>query len=241
MIKTVTKYTAPLINLLFPRRCPVCDEPVKPYGDLICSECKTKIKYVGDRYCYKCGKPLVNDDEEYCEDCKRVSHLYNRGISVFEYKTVSDAVYRFKYKNRREYADYFGLCMAGRLGKQIKAWNPDVLIPVPIHASKMKVRGYNQATLLANALSDAIGIPVWDTAVARVKKTPPLKDLTPVERNNILHGAFKLHSDVVKLKTIVLIDDIYTTGATIDEISRLFKTVGVSNVYCVTLAIGKGM
>lgn len=241
MSRKIKNIADALISLIFPRRCPVCDKPVKPYGSLICADCVSKIRYVGSDCCYKCGKPLDDPNEEYCADCRRGRHFFTKGISVFEYKSVSDSIYRFKYKNRREYADFFGICMSQKLGECIRGWRPDALVPVPIHPSKMKTRGYNQAALLAKALSEHIGVPVMENAVRRVKKTAPLKDLSPTERNNILRGAFKLHSDVVKLKTIVLIDDIYTTGATTDEIARLLKEAGVENVYCATLAIGRGM
>lgn len=229
------------VSLVFPRRCPVCDRPVRPYGRLICDECRDMVGYVHGATCYKCGKPLDDDTAEYCADCARSSHIYERGISLFEYRSVSDSIYRFKYRGRREYADWYGEEMARHLGRAILSVKPDMLIPVPIHESKKRIRGYNQASLIAHRLSDRLGIPVGDDIIRRVKRTTPLKDLTPSERNIILRGAFKLTVNDVKLKTIMVIDDIYTTGATIDAVAEAFAGCGVKHVYFATLATGRGV
>lgn len=230
-----------LISLIFPRRCPVCDKPVRPFGELVCDECQKNIRYVHGATCYKCGKPLGDENAEYCLDCRTHKHLYISGMSLFEYKSISDSIYRYKYKGRQEYAEWYGEQMSLFWGERMLKLKPDALVPVPIHASKMKKRGYNQASLLAYSISKRLGIPVYDNIVCRVKKTIPLKDLAPNERNNILRGAFKLSSDVVKLKTIVIIDDIYTTGATVDAVATPLLNAGVENIYYVSLAIGRGV
>lgn len=230
-----------VISLFFPRRCPICDEPVKPFGALACEACAKKVRYVHGATCYKCGKPLSDNTTEYCEDCSRHGHLYTQGMALFEYKSVSDSIYRFKYKGRREYADWYGERIVTLLGNRIVELKPDVLVPVPVHKSKLKKRGYNQAALIAKVMSEYLKIPCADRLIEREKKTTPLKDLTPRERNNILRGAFKLKADVVKLDTIVIIDDIYTTGATIDAIADVFLQAGVKKIYFVALGIGKGV
>ena len=228
------------VSLIFPGKCPVCDRPVRPFGALSCPECENRIRYVEGDVCCKCGKP-VPDSREYCRDCERRHHDFKRGFSLFEYNSVSDSIYRFKYRGRREYAVWYGKQMAAKLGGDLRRLRPDALIPIPIHSSKMRTRGYNQASVLARELGRRIGIPVYDGLLIREKKTSPLKDLTPEERNNILRGAFKITSNDVKLKTIVIIDDIYTTGATIDEAARVLKAAGAENVYFATLSIGKGV
>jgi len=230
------------LSLVFPRRCPICDKPVKPFGRLACTECEEgKIGYVHGPVCYKCGKPLDDGAKEYCEDCISHHHLYERGLSLFEYKTVAESIYRFKYKGRREYSVWYGEQIEKYLGDKILDLKPDVLVPVPIHASKLRKRGYNQASLIAHEVSKRLGIPVKDDCVIREKKTTPLKDLTPLERNNILRGAFKIGTFDVKLRTIVIIDDIYTTGATIDAVARPLLSAGATRIYFVTLAIGSGI
>lgn len=230
-----------LLDLLYPRRCPVCDRAVKPFGSLICKACESKFKYIGEPYCMKCGKPLREEEREYCGDCKRQKHLFDRGRALFEYKSASDSVYRFKYKGRQEYGAYYAGCMADKLGKWLAECHPDALIPVPIYRGKRRVRGYNQAEVLARELHKITGIPVETDLIKRVRKTVPMKDLSASERQNNLKRAFKICRNDVKLNTIVIIDDIYTTGSTIDAMSYELRRAGIESIYFMTLSIGRGL
>ncbi|MBD5492033.1 MAG: ComF family protein [Lachnospiraceae bacterium] len=229
-----------LLTWLYPRRCPVCDEPVKPYHALVCNECADVPALVEPPFCMKCGKHLAREEKEYCSDCASHTHLYDRGRALFSYKSVSDSIARFKYRGRQEYAAYYAARMAEGLSGFIRACRADALIPVPLHKSKLKARGYNQAEVLAEELSALTGIPMFPDLIERVEKTAPMKDLSAAERQNNLKRAFKIRRNDVKLSTIIIIDDIYTTGSTIDAVSREFKKAGVKRIYFLTLAIGRG-
>ena len=235
------KFQGILLDILYPRRCPVCDRAVKPFGSLICETCKEEFEYIREPYCMKCGKELEQGETEYCGDCMRHKHLFISGRAVFVYKDMSDSIYRFKYKGRQEYAAYYAECMAQRLGKWITKCRPDALVPVPIHNTKKRVRGYNQAEALARELGRIMNIPVETKLIKRVRKTVPMKDLSVSERQNNLKRAFKICRNDVKLSTIIIIDDIYTTGSTIDAISYELRKAGVGRIYFVALAIGKGL
>ena len=200
-----------LIELLFPRRCPVCDKPVDKMGRYICKRCQNTLQYVQSPYCMKCGKSLNEDTKEYCEDCQSVGHVFERGRALYKYDSVKDAIYRFKYEGRREYADFFGKELVRRFGKQIKEWNADALVPVPLHAEREKKRGYNQATLIAKGLEKELNIPVNDKIIRRVKATLPQKQVNGKERQNNLKNAFKIGQNDVKLNTVVVVDDISWT------------------------------
>ena len=189
----------------------------------------------------KCGKELESEEVEYCSDCMRNRHLFDRGRAVFTYKSVSDSIYRYKYQGRQEYAAYYAECMTERLGQWIVQRRADALIPVPVHSSKLHVRGYNQAEVLAKELGSILHIPVVTDFIKRVRKTSPMKDLSVSERQNNLKRAFKICRNDVKLSTIIIIDDIYTTGSTIDAMSYELRGAGVKHIYFVTLAIGKGL
>ena len=230
-----------LIELVFPRRCPVCDKIVIPYGELICPGCHDNIKYIGNLSCKKCGKNIAIQDGEYCFDCNHKTHYFDEGKAVYDYHSVKESLYRMKYNNRKEYADFFGLETVCLLREAIMKWNPDALIPVPLHQSKLAKRGYNQAELIADVIGRRMGIPVRTDLVVRCKKTRPQKELTLQERQNNLKRAFKLVRNDVKLKTIILIDDIFTTGSTLDSMAYELKHSGVSNVYFITLASGEGI
>ena len=230
-----------LTDLFYPRRCPVCDRAVRPFGSLICETCENELAYVKPPCCMKCGKELSGSAEEYCGDCMSRRHLFDSGRALFEYKSAADAIYHFKYKGRQEYGKYFAACMAARMGEWIAECRPDAFIPVPIHASKERVRGYNQAQVLARELGAVMDIPVVDDLVRRVRKTAPMKDLPLAERQNNLKRAFKICRNDVKLDTAIIIDDIYTTGSTIDAISYELRRAGVKHIYFAALAIGNGI
>ncbi len=230
-----------LPDLLYPRRCPVCDRAVKPFGGLVCQACENKLVYVEEPYCMKCGKGLREEEREYCGDCMRRQHLFDRGRALFEYPGAAESIYRFKYRGRQEYAAYYARCMAGKLGGCLISWRPEALIPVPVHASRRRARGYNQAETLARELGRLTGIPVKTDFIKRVRKTTPMKELSASERQNNLKKAFKICRNDVKLSTIVIIDDIYTTGSTIDAMSYELRRAGVKHIYFMTLSIGKGL
>ncbi len=230
-----------LLDLIYPRRCPVCDKAVKPFGSLICEECTKKIEYVKAPCCSKCGKELKDRRAVFCNDCACKEHSYDRGMALFSYPSVAESIYRFKYCGRQEYAAYYGERMAAVLGRRIAALEPDALIPVPIHDSKKSRRGYNQAELIAVELGRRLNIPVESKLIKRVRKTAPMKDLSAMERQNNLKRAFKICRNDVKLSTIIIIDDIYTTGSTIDAMARELRRAGIKRIYFAALAIGKGM
>lgn len=228
------------LSLFFPRRCPVCDEPVQPWNALICQDCAQLPAYIEPPFCMKCGKHLNREEKEYCRDCAVRPHLFDRGRALFAYQSISASIARFKYAGRQEYAAFYADCMAKRLGSFIRECKAQAFIPVPLHKSRLRRRGYNQAEVLARELSLLTGIPVLADWIVRVKKTVPMKDLSAQERQNNLKRAFNIRQNDVKLSTVIIIDDIYTTGSTIDAMSRELKKAGVKRIYFMTLAIGRG-
>ena len=229
-----------LLQLMFPLRCPVCDGIVRPWGEKICTGCMPKLKLLTPPWCMKCGKKLYSEGE-FCADCMKKGHNYIRGRALYEYGSVAPSVYRLKYGGKQEYADFFGEEMARYLGTFIRECKPDALVPVPLHRSRQRKRGYNQAQLLAEALGRYMDIPVCGRLVKRVKKTAPLKRQNPTERQNNLKKAFIMTQNDVKLKTIIIIDDIYTTGSTIDEVAEVLLEHGVKRIFYISLACGAGI
>jgi len=228
-----------ILSLLFPPRCALCDAVIKGKKH-ICRSCVSKLLFLGEDVCIKCGKP-VEAQEEYCHDCKKKKHAFEQNMAVFSYETVRESLYRFKYAGRAEYADFYAEGAMYALKDKIAKIHAQALIPVPLHKSRLRKRGYNQAQLFAEALGKRLGIPVYTHLVRRVKNTIPMKKLQGRERQNNLKKAFLISENGVKLNTIILVDDIYTTGATLDELSTAFKEAGVENVYCITVAIGNGL
>ncbi len=228
------------VQLIFPLRCPVCDDIVRPFGEKICLRCMKRLKLLTPPWCLQCGKKLWRE-RELCGDCRRIKHNFIRGRALYEYHSAASAIYRFKYSGRREYAEYFGEAVAAFLGDFICSVKPDALVPVPLHRKRERKRGYNQAKLLADEIGRRMDIPVYGKLLVRVKNTVPLKRQNPKERQNNLKKAFNVAQNDVKLNTVIVVDDIYTTGSTIDEVSTVLKEHGVRNVYFVTLACGEGI
>lgn len=227
--------------MLFPRRCPVCDEIVPMGEGLICSRCRTKPQYIREPRCRRCGKQLMGEARQFCHDCMQRKHVYDYGYALYDYQSMRKSIYRFKYGKRCEYAAFYAEDICEKLSDEIRMMEADVIVPVPVHASRRRSRGYNQAELIAVELSRLTGIAVDGKLVKRVRKTVPQKELTIQERQNNLKKAFNISTNVVKLNKVILVDDIYTTGSTFDAIAMELKRHGVKSVYFIALCIGEGM
>lgn len=244
-MKSVTdilkKGTSWILDMIYPPKCLVCDALLAPGEDGCCCECAKKLPFIETPCCLKCGKPISSEEEEYCMDCQNQSHVFTKGVALWSYdERVRQVVYRFKYKNRREYAGYFGKELIKRYERQMKSWEADAVIPVPLHKKRLRKRGFNQAELIAKEAARYIGVPVKPDLAVRIKNTRPQKELNEKERHKNLKSAFKISKNVVKLKRVILVDDIYTTGATVDAIAQLLLKAGIEKVYVVALCIGKG-
>lgn len=229
-----------VLRVVYPVHCPVCDEIVDEPGEKVCAECLRKIKLLTPPWCMRCGRK-VQDGEEYCRDCRGSRHVFDRGRALYEYADAAASIYRFKYAGRREYADFFGEEIAEYLGDFIRQIQPDGIVPIPLHRRRYAKRGYNQAELLASETGRRLGIPVYPKMLVRVRNTVPQKKLNPQERQNNLKKAFNIGRNDVKLKVILVFDDIYTTGSTIDEAARALREAGAEKIYFITLACGAGI
>lgn len=189
----------------------------------------------------KCGKPVRYKEQEFCSDCVRIKHSFDRGAGLWIHKNpVSNSIYRFKYQNQRFYAEYFAKQLIWQYKELIRGWAPEVILPVPLHARKRRSRGYNQAELLAAELGKYLELPVCTNLVKRVKFTSPQKVLDSKKRKKNLEQAFALSMPVPSLHRVLVVDDIYTTGSTIDAVAKVLKNAGIQKVYFLTVSIGQG-
>nr|DAL96533.1 MAG TPA: putative amidophosphoribosyltransferase [Caudoviricetes sp.] len=229
------------IDLLFPRRCPVCDGIVMPKSRLICQECLRKLSVVKGPVCKKCGKEVMTPEIEYCFDCVKHKRTFEYGLAVFNYEeTARKSMAKIKYKNKREYLDFYGEAIAVRYEKLIRRMDAQVLVPVPVHPTRKKERGFNQAELLARRIGECLSIPVSAGILVRNKNTMPQKGLDPSGRLKNLEEAFAAGIETKGVEGVILVDDIYTTGSTIEACTRVLKKAGIKRVYFVTIFIGRG-
>ena len=225
-----------VLDYLYPRRCPLC-ETVSISG--ICPDCRKKLIWIREDYCLKCGKPLTDPRKEYCDDCKRKRHWFEEGRSMLSYQgIVRPSMYRFKYSNRKEYGETYGIEMAQHLERWVRERKITRIVPIPLHPSRRRQRGYNQAAVLARSIGRYLGIPVDEKLLIRRKKTLPQKVLNDRERRKNLQQAFALNRGFPEGEHILLVDDIYTTGSTVDAAAACLKTEKKCKIYIMTTAIG---
>lgn len=227
-----------LLSVFFPRRCPVCEEIVSPRGALICPDCERQLHFLTEPTCQICGREILADDAELCESCKRHRFLFKRSIALVAYDDVAArSISRIKYTGAREFLDYYGREAVRRRGDELRRMQIDAIVPVPVHPSRKRKRGYNQATVLAEVMGAELGVPVYEAALCRRKKTAASKELNAAERLKNLMSAFYAGPIPQDLRRVLLVDDIFTTGATMESCTRTLLAAGVEEVYCFALAI----
>lgn len=228
-------------DLIYPPRCPICHDIRQPGRMLICDECVKKLPFVTGPTCRKCGKPIDPEDGERCFDCSGQEHVFDRGMGVFLYNDVMrKSIHYFKYKGRMEYGTFYAHCAWKAARENLELWKPQVIVPVPVHKMRLRRRGYNQAEIIGKELSRLTGIPCETGYVRRVTRTRAQKDLSPEERRKNLEHAFAPGRLSAEGKRVLLVDDIYTTGSTMDAVSRILKQGGAKEIYALSICIGRG-
>ena len=226
------------LGILYPQTCCFCG---KVSTEPICKECREQVYYVKEPRCKKCGKPVRYKEQEFCLDCSRKQLHYEAGRSVWIHKgLVPWSIYQFKYHNRRIYGEYYAEEMYRLYGNKIREWEIDAIVPVPLHWKRKLSRGYNQAEIVAKALGRKTGIPVESKMVVRTKNTKPQKKLAHRERSVNLKNAFCAKRVKKGIQNILIIDDIYTTGNTINEMAKCLYSKGIQKVFFLTISIGQG-
>lgn len=231
-----------LLELIYPSGiyCISCGKPIDPrLPYALCSACMKSIKWANEGLCRICGKPL-HVKEDMCRDCIDSPRAFDRGFSCVEYGIKErEIIHRFKYKDRDYYASKLALLMYERICLEDLDW--DVVLPVPMYKPKEIRRGYNQAALLAGALAKLLNRPFRSDMLLRIKDTLPMSDLCAKERQINLKDAFavaKGGEEVLFDKTVLLVDDVFTTGNTANACAHALKKAGAAKVYVATFAIG---
>ena len=229
---------------MYPPVCPLCGR-ISPEG--ICPSCREKTVPAADgAFCMHCGKPLADEAAEYCPDCRKQMEgggsCLDQGRSLWLHREpVAGALYRFKYHNRRRWGRLFAKELADRYACQVRRWQTDVVIPVPLHPSRRRKRGFNQAEILARELGARCGVPVRTDVLFRIRRTTPQKALGRTDRMQNLKGAFGVSAAWKPCRNVLLVDDIYTTGATLEHAAKVLRKAGVQNVRFLTISIGQGI
>ncbi len=201
----------------------------------ICKHCHDNMPFIHEPKCTVCSRP-VNDETEVCLECKYHRHSYDQALAVFEYSVViKDLIHRYKYGGEYSLSRTFGFFLSEQL--QVSGWKVDLMIPVPLHTNRQKSRGFNQSALLGDYLSQRNRIPCKDDVLVRSIDTQTQTGFNRDKRAENLKDAFTVvDPQAIKNKSILIIDDVHTTGATVDGCSRMLRQAGARKIYVLTIA-----
>jgi len=230
------------LNLLYPAACCGCDRPTARLE--FCARCRAEIHTPRSPLCLVCGSPFATAGgaDHRCDrclthtfgfGCARACTLYDASDTVQH--PLKSVLQRYKYNRDVALARPLGQLLSERCPLVVGAY--DVIMPVPLHVSRLRWRGFNQAQLLARPLARRAGVPMDALSLERIRHTRPQVELTEAERRrNVAHAFRVTRPECVHRRKILLVDDVYTTGATVDECSRELKRVGAASVDVLALA-----
>lgn len=231
------------LTLLYPNgiKCIYCGDEIKNENyNGACDKCFNFLENQGNlQICIRCGSVMTEGSTSVCFNCKRNNFNFEYARNCFSYEgIVKHAIYKFKYENTIEYAGHFARFMAELFSAQ--GWQIDLVTSVPLHPAQHKSRGYNQAALLALQFCKLVVLPYSDLAV-RIKNTKTQTHLTSQQRKANVKDAFRITDDSkikkeIAGKNILIIDDVYTTGATTNELARILKAAKANKIYVLTFA-----
>lgn len=230
-----------MLDFIYPENisCIICDKPIKKLNTYsLCKDCFSELHFILDG-CIKCGKPITNYSLEEqlvegCSYCLKKGFYFDKVISCIEYNNTSKKIiFKLKYTNKTYMSRYIASIMKEKL--DIESIKFDYILFVPIHKKRLRKRGFNQAEKIAKYLGNLTEKEIVD-CISRKNNTKMLHKLNKEERVKELKNVFKAKPMISKIrnKSILLVDDIFTTGSTVNEISKLLKLSGVNKVYVMT-------
>ena len=223
-----------VLDFALPPRCGGCGVIVDEI-DSFCPECWRQLEFLGHGGCLRCGLPLKATEAETCARCLAKPPRLDRIRSAVAYDEISRSIaIRLKYGRKVALARTMSRYMHPLVGDLP---GETIMVPVPLHRRRLWSRGFNQSATVARQLSRRTGIPVAVDALERVRPTPPLKGLNIRQRRRTVAGAFRVNPKAeLRGRTVVLVDDVLTTGSTANACARVLKRAGAARVELVSWA-----
>lgn len=237
-----------LLDLLYPPRCAICREGLgedrarTPCGRSLpfCRTCFEGFKALPHPVCTVCGRPFVSDrgTDHPCEACLRKRPHFDRAGAPYCYEgPLMKALHRFKYSGKSGLSEALGPLLAAFAQGWVQDAKDPLVMPVPLHPRRLRQRGYNQSLLLARHVAPALGAELDYLSLRRVRHTPPQTGLTAEERRRNVRKAFEVRATrPAPERTVILVDDVATTGNTLNECARVLKRQGFETVLCLVMA-----
>ncbi|MGB7574716.1 MAG: ComF family protein [Thermodesulfobacteriota bacterium] len=234
------RFRSTVFQFFLPPQCPCCERFSEEGKQGFCSNCLSQIRWIEPPFCSICGIPFISREVEThpCGACvtHRKYFTIARALGAFE-GSLQEAIHRWKYEGKTYLTPFFASWMAEGLNRYWEPGSLDLLIPVPLHTRRLRERGFNQALLLVKDLSRRTGIPYRKTILQKKKSTIPQVNLGRAEREKGLRGTFHvIGKEELSGLSVLLIDDVYTTGATVNECSKVLLKGGAERVDVLTLA-----
>lgn len=231
-----------LFEALFPSngRCIFCNKTLLFETNPFCYNCSDKIHWIGNQVCEKCGKEEVIGNTRLCNDCNYNVHNYDQGMALFTYTREGKRIIQeIKYEGNKKLAKWLGI----KLGNKLKdmGWQDiDLILPIPLHPNRLKERGFNQSQEIAKGMIIPTDITLINDLLIRIKDTPHQTDLSKIERQRNIKDAFRILDDTaIQDKTILLVDDVYTTGSTMNACAEVLRNAGAKKIYFAVAATGR--
>ena len=230
-----------LLDFFFPPKCPLCGkDQVGRREDRPCPACLSRLKFTSSPRCPRCGlgfgSPSEND--HLCSECLTEERYFGNARAVCLYEGLMvEAISRFKYGRATRLSRPLGSLLAEYQDPEFPFSRWDLILPVPLHPKRLRERGFNQSLLLARYLSRKRSIPLNITSLYRSRPTTPQTQLSGPERQRNVRGAFGVRGpEAISKKRVLLIDDVFTTGATARECAKVLLDAGAKQVDVLTLA-----
>lgn len=236
-----------LIDLIYPVRCHVCQkflEKNEHEGSAICSDCLNSFSRITSPFCPICRTPFISRTgiNHHCENCLRKRPQYDALGAPYLYEGVlMDIIHRFKYSGKQHYANSLGRLLADFTKQWLPGPDNYLVMPIPLHPKKLRQRGFNQSLLLARIVSSVFNMELDFLSLRKIKDTIAQTNLTRKERRKNVRKVFEFTGNGnIKGRTIVLVDDVATTGSTLNECARILKRSRCKKVYGLVLARTSG-
>ena len=229
-----------ILGLIYPPHCQMCGEGLDIFNRrVLCEICYNNIRLNTPPFCKKCGRPRPYESAgSVCETCATKSYYFDASYSVCIYEgVIRECIHGFKYNAKFALEGLFKNLLIGFAEKYIDISRFDYIVPVPLHTAKYRERTFNQSAVLADHLSKRFKMPLLKNNLIRRRPGMPQVTLSKNKRLEDIRGSFKIKNGfLLKNKSVLLIDDVFTTGATVNECSKVLKGAGASSIEVLTLA-----